>query len=151
MHGSQARQPAEGEPDAGDRGGLFGRGGQWCGLGGAATDRLLGQHVLARRQDRGQHLGMHAVGQRDADGIDAGIVQHGRQVRRRRAVAVAVRRLLGKVDVRVDDHGQLDVHVIQAGGHRHVAPAEGVGLSAAPAPISATRSVRRAVISLRLL
>ena len=109
--------------------GLFGRRGQWCGLGGAATDRLLGQHVLAGRQDRRQYLGVRAVGQRDAHGVDAGIVEHGLQVRRGRAVAVAVRRLLGEVDVGVDDDGQLDVDVIQAGGHRHVAPSEGVGLS----------------------
>ena len=129
MHGSKARQPPEGEPDAGDRAGLFGCGGQWCGLGGAATDRLLGQHVLAGRQDGGEYLCVRAVGERDADGVDAGIIQHGLQVRRCRAVAVAVRRLLGEVDVGVDDDGQLDVDVIQAGGHRHVAPSEGVGLS----------------------
>ena len=81
----QSGQAAKGKPDAGDRTGLFGQCNEFGGLGGVAPEGLFGENMLAGAQDGGEYLGMDAVGQRDADRIDARIVE----ARRTSAVASA--------------------------------------------------------------
>ena len=58
-----------------DVAGTVGSGGQGAGLVGVAGEGLLEQHVLAGVERLGCPLAVHAVGQRNVDGIDIGVLK----------------------------------------------------------------------------
>jgi hypothetical protein len=105
------------------------RGRELVRLGGGPPERLLRQHVLAGRDELGDHLGVREVREREADPVDGVVVEHGIQVCGRGGEAVPVGDRPGKVLVEVDDGRQADVDAGEVGVHRGVAIPERMGLS----------------------
>lgn len=112
-----------------DQAGGVRRGREPVRLGGGPAERLLGEHVLARRDEPGDHLGVGEVRQREADAVDAVVAEHGVEVGGRGGEAVPVRGRPGQAGVGVDDDRQADADADQIGVHRGVAVPERMGLS----------------------
>jgi hypothetical protein len=69
-------QAPEREPDAVDQAGSVRRGREPVRLGGRPAERFLGQHVLAGRDEPGDHVGVGEVRQREADCVDGVVARH---------------------------------------------------------------------------